>query len=470
MIQTRAGILLISGGAMALIWRFAVANYISLAAMDRPYPLAEAILAVTLAAVIGALTHRRGWRVISVVGLHGCIAALTLLRTIYVYRGGAQPFLSSVWLRDLIAGAPDAVEWFRIILVAGLAVWFWCGGWFLIRGKHRPQSHYTRLDLGLAFFFVLFLAKLVAWQKTGIEITDPVAVPSLIAFMLFGLLAVGLARRGASVRTQFVSGKKTVGMMVSVILVALLFSTGALVLFRPYLTAMAEVSYAVIKTVGAPIGAVLLTIVQFLFMPRRMRPDPPSTSSGMDIGPTGGVSETSGWGELIQKILAYGAAGVAVLMVLAAVALIVWMVARWLWSRTPRATSQRPGLDPWALWSAVREALRRFLVAFRKIVGGFFQGSPRSGAHLFGALSAWGRRSGISRNHWETPGEYGLRLKQRFPQIDAEIEILVELFNLEVYGVAVIGQDRLATARAAWRRLRAPRHWGRRLRSWFSVN
>jgi hypothetical protein len=466
--RTRAMIMVISGGAMALIWRFAVANYISLAAMGRPYPLAEAILAVTLAAVIGALTHRRGWRVISVGGLHGCAAALTLLRTVYVYRGGGRPFLSCVWLRELIAGAPDAVEWFRILLVAGLAVWFWSGGWFLIRGKDRPQSHYTRLDLGLAFFFILFLAKLVAWQKTGIEITDPVSAPSLIAFMLFGLLAVGLARRGESVRTQFISGKKTVGMMLSVILVALLFSTGALVLFRPWLTAMAEVSFTVLKTVGAPIGSVLLAIVQFMFMPRRMRPDPPSPSSGPDIGATGGVPETSGWGELIQRIITYGAAGVAILVVLAAAALIVWMVARWLWSRTPRGSNQRPGLDPWALWSALRAALGRILTAFRKTVGGLFQGAPESGAHLFGALSAWGRRSGIPRTLSETPGEYGQRLKQRFPQIDAEIETLVELFNQEVYGAVAIDQERLATARAAWDRLRAPRHWGRRLRSWFS--
>jgi hypothetical protein len=67
----------------------------------------------------------------------------------------------------------------------------------------------------------------------------------------------------------------------------------------------------------------------------------------------------------------------------------------------------------------------------------------------------------------ETPAEYGLRLKKHFPSLAGEIEGIVAAFNLAVYGEIVLDDARMNLARASWRRLRSPRYWPARLKSWF---
>lgn len=465
MSPTRAGILMLSSGAMALIWRFALANYISLAAMERPYPLPEALLALGLAAVVTAFTHQRGWRIIAVAGIQVCVATLVVLRTVFVYRGGSSPFLSHVWLSELIDNTPEAVEWLRLILVAGLAVGFWFGGWFLSRTRERLQSHYSRFDIGLAFFFILFVSKLVVWHKTGIEIPDPLASPLAIAFMAFALLTVGLTRRPASVHAHFISGRQTLGMLLSIILMVVLLSIGALLLFLPYMTLLAEAGLAVLKQVGTPIGAVLLAIVKFMFTPRHIRPTPSAPPAGPSVTLTDGAPASGGWMDLALTIVSYSVAGLTALLGLAAAVLLVGLLVRRLWARTPGTSKRKPDLAPAALWTIVGTALRRFPALLKKIMGGLLREPPTDGAQLFAALSTWGRRSGIPRRHYETPLEYGRRLRQRFPRVTTEIEVLVELFNQEVYGAIVIDRTRLIIARTAWRSLRSPRHWRWRLAS-----
>lgn len=469
MTKRRTFLTTMAGGAMALIWRYAVADYISLAALKRPYPLTEAILTLALAGLISAITQRGGWRVISVAGLHGSGAALAILRTVYVYHSWSHPFTSYRWLIELAAASPGTVEWLNWVMLAGLTVWFWMGGWFLIRGRNRIQSHYIRLDLGLAFFLLLFLTKFLVWHKGGFEIADPLASPLLIAFMLFSLLTIGMARHQVSSRQQFISGHKTVGMMVSAIVVILLFSTGLLVLFLPYLTAMAEIGYTILKTVGAPIGTVMLAIVRFMFMPRRMRPDPPSASSGSEADLAGSTPESSWWVELVEKIVGYGAAAVAIAVLVAGATVGLWLLARWLWSRTPTTPQKKAGFGWRTAWLMLWSAMVRFIEDLWKFFGTLVNGPPRTCARFFSALTTWGRRSGVPRRVTETPLEYGMRLTRRFPHLGDEIGTIVALFNLEIYSARGFNHDARSAAAGAWRRLRSPRHWGRRLRSRLST-
>jgi hypothetical protein len=67
----------------------------------------------------------------------------------------------------------------------------------------------------------------------------------------------------------------------------------------------------------------------------------------------------------------------------------------------------------------------------------------------------------------ETPGEYGSRLRKRFPALAGEIGEIVEAFNLAVYGEVVLEATQLTAARLSWKRLCSPRHWPVRLKSWF---
>jgi hypothetical protein len=67
----------------------------------------------------------------------------------------------------------------------------------------------------------------------------------------------------------------------------------------------------------------------------------------------------------------------------------------------------------------------------------------------------------------ETPAEYGIRLGKRFPSLSGEIERIVGTFNLIVYGEAAIDDEQMSQAKRSWRKLRSPRYWPARLKSWF---
>jgi hypothetical protein len=79
----------------------------------------------------------------------------------------------------------------------------------------------------------------------------------------------------------------------------------------------------------------------------------------------------------------------------------------------------------------------------------------------------WGRHSGFPHFLSETPREYGLRLKNRFPSLAKEIESIIEAFNQEVYAEITLSEKQLSQVRFALRRLRSPIHWPSRLKSWF---
>jgi hypothetical protein len=79
----------------------------------------------------------------------------------------------------------------------------------------------------------------------------------------------------------------------------------------------------------------------------------------------------------------------------------------------------------------------------------------------------WGRHSGFPHFVSETPREYGLRLKNRFPSLAKEIESIIEAFNQEIYAEITLSEKQLSQVRFALRRMQSPIHWPSRLKSWF---
>jgi hypothetical protein len=67
----------------------------------------------------------------------------------------------------------------------------------------------------------------------------------------------------------------------------------------------------------------------------------------------------------------------------------------------------------------------------------------------------------------ETPAEYGSRLRKQFPPLTGEIGGIVEAFNLVVYGEVNLDDEQMTLAKLSWKRLRSPRYWPARLKSWF---
>ena len=87
---------------------------------------------------------------------------------------------------------------------------------------------------------------------------------------------------------------------------------------------------------------------------------------------------------------------------------------------------------------------------------------------MYTKMLNWGKWSGITPQVSETPSEYGKRLMDHFPGLGAEIELIVDAFNQEVYGLAPADRQKLSRLRSAQRRMKHLLNWPSRIRVWFT--
>jgi hypothetical protein len=146
--------------------------------------------------------------------------------------------------------------------------------------------------------------------------------------------------------------------------------------------------------------------------------------------------------------------------------LLLWQLVWWLSRPTDR---QAQTVSPWQFFYRLLSGFFRTFFSFmsRKAKITDNRDNP---AHLYLALAAWGKNSGVPLQLMETPNEYGRRLCARFPVLQRDILTIITTQNRFVYGAMI--EDRL-NARSpqllqAWgacRRLRSPRLWPMRMRS-----
>jgi hypothetical protein len=447
---------------MELSWLYAWATFLTTSILNRSFPFSEAIGTFVLAAVLTLLVKGKGWRIIYILGIQvfGCI--LAALRIVYAFHSWSNSFLSQTWLIEFFNTPRGPLEWFNLILVLFLALMLWVAGVTLARRSTAYSTLCSRFDLGIAAFALLFLTKFLLLVKGGIQIEDPISQLFLFPFFVFGLLAIGLVRNRSSTQRDFLPGYQGIGVILSFTVVVVLFGTGLVLFFLPYLTLAAETGYGILKTAAKPLGPILVNVLRFIFLHGSLQPEKPSPPTNRSIGDFGSPTERCWWIELLEKILAWVFGGLLGLVVLIICGLALFFLFRWLFSRTP-VTQRRQGTGYPILWWI--ERLRVFLLSCWEWM--IRRGRGNKGAvRLFTALLSWGRHSGLPHFLSETPREYGLRLKHRFPSLKRDIESITEAFNQEVYGEIILNEQQLAIAESAWRRLRSPFHWPSRLKSW----
>jgi hypothetical protein len=355
---------------------------------------------------------------------------------------------------------PGSHEWVIFILVISWAVCFWGGG---VRLVQRSMDYFTlcsRFDRGLVAFFVLFLAKFLFLVRGEIQIEDPISEFLIFPFLLFSLLAIGLARNQATAPRDFLPGYQGIGVILSFAVVVLLFGAGLVFFFLPYLTLAAEQGYVVLKAVAVPVGSILLKVLRFIFgydndFSKELPEKPPTKIP--ELTPSG---PGPWWLELFGKILAWGIWILLGRVFLTIIAVSVYFLFQWLFSRTSMNEKRHLPQHPVLLWlERLRLFLRSLWIRFVRSIRGY-QGAVQ----LYAALLGWGRHSGLPHSQSETPMEYGLRLTGRFPALRKEIDLIIEAFNREVYGGFVLDENQLAMVHSAWFRLRSPIFWARRLK------
>jgi hypothetical protein len=461
----RENLIYMAAVGMELSWLYAWATFSLTFIPNRPFPLPEAIGTFVLAATLTFLSIGRGLRVFQVLGLQLLGLLLAGSRIIYLYTDTSHPYFSREWIWDFFNKPREPLEWIVLIFILFWILCFWLGGVTLAKRPTAYRAVTARFDLGVVAFLALLLLKFLILFKGGTNLRDPFTDFLFFPFFIFGLTAVGLSRNRSDVQREYLSGYQGMGVILSFTMVVLLFGTGLVLLFLPYLTLAAEMGDVVIKEAAQPLEPILVSVLRFIFMREsKFRESPQGTSNEPEINFTPSVEEGSWWMELLSKIGGWGLTGIVVLMGLIALGFALYYLTKWLLSRTAH-DKEREGL--WhliLLWASSLWAILTFLMEKMR----FRREGPQLAVHLYKALLGWGRHSGLPHLISETPTEYRRRLSHRFPVVKKEVGLITEAFNRHVYGSTAPGTQQLDRAGIAWRKMRSPLHWPFRLKSWFS--
>ncbi|MBN2034141.1 MAG: DUF4129 domain-containing protein, partial [Deltaproteobacteria bacterium] len=168
-------------------------------------------------------------------------------------------------------------------------------------------------------------------------------------------------------------------------------------------------------------------------------------------------------GGILEVIMIWGFAILAGFLLLVILALAVRHLIGWLASRRPEGKN---ALNMWEIFLRWISTAKRLLISFLTRLHQRRQEDQGAGYH-YAMLLRWGSHCGLPHLPEETPLEYGSRLLQCFPILKKDIEVIIDLFNETVYGVIDPEIKQLTVARLAMRRLKSPRIWPARLKTWF---
>jgi len=463
MSRKREILLFLAHAGMEVSWLYAWAVFL-MAAMGHPaFPLMDALAGFMLGAMLTGYIKEKGLRIITVWGLQGAGLVVGATRILYASYSQTHSYLDPQWLIGFLHMTRDPLEWLVLVVILSLALGFWFSGVTLVRRSTAYLSLCTRFDLGVSAFFCLLLIKFLLRTKGGIELQDPGSEILVFPFLIFSLLTIGLARNRGTARKEFLSGYRAMGALLTFIGAVMVFGSGLVLLLMPYLHAGAEMGYGALKSAAAPLVPVLIRVLRFIFLGRRLRSEPSSSSSDQNEGLRASPSE-EGWGdEPVEIMLTWGLSGLGALLGLILLGLGTWYLIRWLFSRTgkretPKRGSRRFLVWIQGLWTVILQS-RQWLI--QQVKG------AQTAHDYFGFLLRWGRHSGLPRLKNETPLEYGLRLMHYFPSIKREIALIIYAFNLETYGQTPLDDPHMSRVRQARKRLHSPVHWPARLKSWF---
>ncbi|MBW1766607.1 MAG: DUF4129 domain-containing protein [Deltaproteobacteria bacterium] len=455
--------LIIICGGMLLSWVYTWAAFIMPALGSQPFSLPDGALILALATVITMLHRGRGWRTASIIGIQVAGFTFAVLRMVYVHFEWSHSFWSRDWIIKFLSQQHSPMEWVLIVLILFWAAALWISG---IKLVHRDPDRFTissRFDIGAAAFLFLLLFRLTMMVKGATISHGGNSELAFLAFFVFGLLGLGIARYGDTGEKAYISTYGGIGVVLSFVILVLLFGGGLVILFLPSLMSAAEIGNDLLKAVARPVVPVVITVLRLLLVKGcRLAPEKYDPSSPQDAGPK--FSAPSGSeGGLLQDILTW-----SFLVLLGVLAMIILVTAayyliRWLASRRPVDKNKL------SIWQVVLQWISLFKVLLLSFLARVMRKTQRhqGAGYQYALLLRWGSHCGLPRTPNETPLEYGSRLAQQFPGLRNEIILIVDLFNQTVYGVIDPEAEQLTTARLAWYRLRSPLLWPVRLKTWF---
>jgi hypothetical protein len=453
-----ASFMFVAGAGAETTWLYAWASFLLYSFFQRLYPLPEALGTFSLAAVLTLFHRRRRRRVIQIVGMHlvGLTGAGLWVIHDFYYR--SAHLWHPDWLTDFFNRPRNQFEWFLLIFVLGYTILFWAVGLRFALQERTYFSACTRFDRGAAAFFCLFLIKLLLHTRMGVQFHDSMTVWLIFPFFMFSLMEVGLIRNPGHFQPKnYLAGYHVVGVFAGFSVGALVLGSAVFLFCLPYLKTASAVGYDLVKSAAAPLAPLVIVVIRFLFGHAKFAPQNPGLSPA--AGTTGAAEEPGAWVLLLQKVMLWGGGALFLALGIAVACLALWYTMRWLFMK-------RYGADEkWEQWNLLLWWIRIksfWLACYEWLMR---INAKRSALDFYAALRRWGTSSGMPQVSNETPMEYGTRLAQRFPKLENEIMLIIEMLHWEVYGKYPLSANQIVKTRAAWQKLQSPLRWPLRMRS-----
>jgi hypothetical protein len=441
--------------SMELCWMYMWAMFCSVAAVGRPFPFFEGICTFLAAVFLTRLSAGKGWRVLGILVLHAFVFTVVALRIIYAAYFSEYTFFGSAWLSKLFSGPHGFVQWFGYVIVLLSAVMFWIGG---VMFAKRPRTYFavcSRLDIGLMSFFCLFVLKLILLAKGGVKIDNPASGAMIFSFFLFSFFTIGMVRLKNNGLKTFLPRYRGAGIVTGFAVTVIAFGGGLILFFMSGLSATAQAALRVLKAAVGASSPYMERMLHMFFLRSPLRPETASSS------PKGGSTSAMGWSkgiwwiDLVEKAFGWTFAIIIGALILAVMGMMIFLVLKLFLSRgkvDERGVSHLKRVL--VLIKELCAALRGIMQIMKRLANGY-----QKAADLYKGLRLWGGRCGLAPAVHETPLEFGDRLQGRFPQLAAEIDLIIDAYNQETYGEKHFTKDELRQASRVWRKLQSPLLW-----------
>jgi hypothetical protein len=456
-------LLVVICAGMVLSWIYTWAAFIMPILGFPPFSITDGALILTLAAGITYLHQGRGWRIASVIGLQAVGLSFAACFMIYSPFDWVDPFWSGQWLVVFFTRQHTFVEWVGVVLTLFWTTALWIAGIRLVVKVLDRFTVSARFDLGAAAFLTLLLIQLIMIGKGAPVNPDATCEWSFLAFLMLGLLALGMGHDGDGVEKGYMAAYGGVGAVLGFMMLVLLFGGGMVILFLPSLMSAAEVGHDLLKTAARPLIPVLITVLRFIFLNGCRRAQEGYRPSGKE-GPGPDLpSMANSEPGLFQSMVTWGFIGLACMIGLAVFVFGAYWLIRWLAARAP--TDEKKA----SIWAVLLRLLGLFKTLLLSIPTAMMRkrAHVHAGAYPYARLQRWGAHCGLPRIPNETPLEYGFRLVRQFPTLESDIALIVELYNQTVYGLIQPDGKKIVSARHSLNRVRSVRHWPARIRTWF---
>ncbi len=444
-------------GMMEITWQYAISGVFFLLLNAPLFPIWAVLIAFFLPIIITSLLKGRGRRIIEHLIIYGFFYISLLLYTIYNYGYRNESFLNMRWLEMFFQKQFGIIDGFAYILLIFFYTLFWYNGYQLII---RPNDHMTistRFDLGIVLLALTFII------SGGTNTIFPNSNLLISYYFLFSMLAIILSQNSKNSKMNYTDRDNKSDFIFTSIPVIFLLVSWVLLFFLPQMTSVAEASYYVLKVVSNPIGRFLLKILSFFFGSGKLSADVSSNSPVSSGMPIPEENQLSWLGRIFQWIITWGGIVLFSFLTILTIGYLLYSLWKWFSLKTELNIEKKGFLEELFLWLKhifleIKIFLNKYLdlmKTHRRQKDNIFM--------LFKKLCRWGRHSGVPRQKFQTPLEYGLRLIYFFPDSTQDIELIVNSFNKKIYGKKIDDMEEFKKIKKAWRRLSSPSKWPLRL-------